>query len=178
MPLSQQKFREIVFQILYSQDIGQADPELMLELMMNELAVTKRNVKAAQERVDNLLEKREEIDRLIGSVSSSYDFDRIQTVTKNILRLGVFELLFDDSIPPKVAIAESIRLARKFGAPESASFVNALLDHLYKGKQGQPADLKNIEEQAKVLDESEEASKKLAEEAKKMKNLRNDDEPV
>lgn len=135
MALSRQKFREIILQLLYSQDITRPDESLMLELMMSELAVSKKNVKLAQEKATQIHSLIPTIDPLIASVSSTYDIDRIHITTKNILRLGVFELFFDQETPHKVAIAEAIRLSRKFSTPESASFVNALLDELYKRKR-------------------------------------------
>ncbi|CUI17209.1 putative transcription antitermination factor, NusB family [Candidatus Protochlamydia naegleriophila] len=158
MALSQQKFREIVFQLLYSQDIGHPDEAEMISLIMAELAVSKKNVRLAQEKMHLIVEKLAEIDSSISSVSTSYDFERIQTVTKNILRLGVFELFYDKGIPPKVAIAEAIRLSRKFSTPESASFVNALLDHLYQGSKGDKADPQILAQQAQTLAESEQAA--------------------
>lgn len=151
MSLSPQKFREMVFQLLYSQDIAQPESSLMIELMMGELTVSKKNARLAQERVEKVQAHIQEIDSLISGVSTSYDFHRIQTVTKNILRLGVYELLFDDQIPPKVAIAEAIRLSRKFCTPESASFVNALLDHLYQKSLGKQIDPEKISEQSQAL---------------------------
>ncbi len=165
MALSQQKFREMVFQLLYSQDISHPDEEVMLNLIMSELAVSKKNVKLAQEKMWYIFQKLTEIDLLIASVSTSYDFDRIQTVTKNILRLGVFELFFDQNIPPKVAITEAMRLARKFGTPESASFVNALLDHLYQSSQGGRVNPHLLEHKIKDLKQSEELAQKAALEA-------------
>jgi len=137
--LPQQKFREIVLQLLYSHDIGKADPEDMISMIMGELEVSKKSVVAAQERVNQILEKIPEIDDTIAKASLSYSFERIQTVERNIIRLGIFELKYDDKIPPKVAIAEAIRLARKFGSPESATFVNAVLDKIFQesNKQNQ-----------------------------------------
>ena len=155
MTLSPQKFREIVFQVLYSQEMGQEDESLMTELMMNELAVSKKNVRLAQERVKMIREHLGEIDPLISSVSTTYDFDRIQFITKNILRLGVFELFFDEEIPPKVAIAEGIRLSRKFNTPESAAFVNAVLDQLYQQSLGKQLNVLEIQEKSQFLKESE-----------------------
>ena len=87
--------------------------------------------------------------------SLNYDFDRIQTVTKNILRLAVFELFFDPSIPPKVAIAEAIRLSRKFSTPESAAFVNALLDHLYRQSRGEEGNQQKLEQTSHDFMQSE-----------------------
>lgn len=164
MALSPQKFREIVLQLLYSQEIAHPDETLIIELMMAELAVSKKNVRLAYDRVQKIKERLPEIDPLITSVSTSYDFNRIQVVTKNILRLAIFELLFDDQIPPKVAIAEAIRLSRKFSTPESASFVNALLDHLYQSSQGGTVDPQKINQQAQTLLESEKVESDLAQE--------------
>jgi N utilization substance protein B len=130
MAIPQQKFRELVFQLLYSYDIGSSKEDLMIPFMMEELSVSKKTVLQAQERVGKIQENLKEIDTLIANASKSYAFDRIQTVEKNILRLGVFELLHDPSIPPKVALAEAIRLTRKFGTPESGTFVNAILDSI------------------------------------------------
>lgn len=155
MSLPQQKFREIVFQMLYSHDMGRATDEDMLPLLMAELSVTKKAVVQAQERVQEILKKQTEIDGLISKTSLSYAFDRIQSVERNILRLGGFELLFDDQIPPKVAIAEALRLARKFGSPESASFVNAILDNIYKNSIGEAMDPSQLSQTVEKLVESE-----------------------
>lgn len=132
MALPQQKFREIVFQILYSRGFDASEAEEMIPFMMHELKVTKRSMVDAHTRMDQVTAKQEEIDQIIRSVSQEYSFDRISRVEKTILRLGLFELLFDSTIPPKVAIAEAIRLCRKFGTPESAHFINAILDGVYK----------------------------------------------
>ena len=165
MALSQQKFREIVFQILYSQEIGRSsDDDLMIELIMNELSVSKRNVRLALERANQVYQHLSLIDPLIASVSTSYDFERIQAVTKIILRLGVFELYFDPQIPPKVAIAEAIRLSRKFSTPESASFANAVLDQLYRKKIGEQVDSKQMETLSHSLLESEQMASEIAQE--------------
>jgi len=171
MSLSPHKFREIVFQFLFSRDAHPSEEETMVNLIMTELAVSKKNVKLAQERVNQIFSHLAEIDALITSVSISYDFDRIQSVTKNILRLGVFELYFDPSIPPKVVIAEAVRLSRKFCTPESASFANALLDHLYHKKMGTPKAAANeIEKEAESLLKSEEVIQNLPKELKQLED--------
>ena len=132
MALPAQKFREIVIQLLYSQEFAQIDPVESIPFMMNELKVTKKSMIEVHERIDRIVEKLEEIDAKIKITSTEYSFDRISKVELTILRLGVYELFFDTTIPDKVAIAEAIRLCRKFGSPESANFVNAILDTIYK----------------------------------------------
>lgn len=158
MPLPQKKFREIVFQILYSLDTGHSDEEEIVNLLMKELSVTRKTVRQALERAKKVILIREETDKMISQTSFSYAFNRIQTVEKNVLRLGLYELFFDDQIPPKVAISEAMRLARKFGSPESANFVNAILDALYKVSKGEEVNVKQITETADQLMHIEEKS--------------------
>jgi N utilization substance protein B len=162
MPVPIQKFREIVFQMLYSYDIGGPTEEDVQDLLMKELAVTRKTVKQAQEKVDDIRQKLKEIDKIILKTCVSYEFDRIQTVEKNILRLSIFEMLHDTGIPPKVAISEGMRLARKFGSPESAGFINAVLDNIYKASKGEAVDHKEIEQSGQKLLEIEEISKEAS----------------
>ncbi len=130
MPISPQKFREIIFQLLYSDDFGGSVE--VAEMLMAQLCVTKKTVREACEVKEKILEKKKQIDELICKHSESYDFERIPRVERNVIRLGTYELLFSSDVPPKVAIAEAIRLTRKFATPEAATFVNAVLDSIYK----------------------------------------------
>jgi N utilization substance protein B len=132
MPLPQQKFREAVFQILFSFDFDLTEQTEMVAMMMSELKTTRQNMKEALDRVNQILSKKDQIDNLITGASQEYTFDRISRVEKTILRLSLYEMLFDEEIPALVAIAEAIRLCRKFGTPESSQFVNAILDGVYK----------------------------------------------
>jgi len=167
MALPQEKFRELTFQMLFGYDVAQAaNQDELLNLLMKELAVTKKTVILAQEKVKLIIAKLPEIDEMIASTSKSYNFERIQAVERNILRLGVYEMSFDDSIPPKVAISESIRLARKFGTPESASFINAILDALYKISLGETIDAEKMAKTVADLKVSEERAHQAALESK------------
>ena len=130
MGIAPQKFREIVFQLLYSDDFG-GDTE-SIEMLMGQLAVTRRIVREGFAVKEKFLEKKIEIDTLIRAHSTAYDFERIPRIERNVLRLGVYELLFSPEVPPKVAIAEAIRLCRKFATQEATQFINALLDKVYK----------------------------------------------
>lgn len=132
MALPPQKFREIVLQVLFSRDFIPGEEEEMIPFMMNELKVTKRIMLDVHARVDSILAKLDSIDDEIRTASTEYSFERISRVERTILRLGLFELHFDTALPAKVVIAEAIRLCRKFGTPESASYINAILDGVYK----------------------------------------------
>lgn len=135
MALPPQKFREIVLQLLYSMDVATKDPESTAMLLMAELKVTKRAVAEASDFALRIQEKIPTIDEKIANLSTEYTVDRISRVEKNVIRLGIYELLYRSDVPPLVVIAEAIRLTRKFGTPESAQFVNAVLDRLHKSPQ-------------------------------------------
>jgi transcription antitermination protein NusB len=131
--------------------MGRPTDENMVELLSAELAVTRKSVKEAQARVRKILENLADIDALIAKTSHSYAFERIQSVERNILRMSVFELLFDPSIPEKVAIVEAMRLTTKFSTREAASFVNAILDALYKSSKGLSVDANQLQLSAEEL---------------------------
>ncbi len=150
MNIPMQKLREIIFQMLYSYDVGKPDQEDMIELMMKELSVSRATVITAQQKVEEIQAIQEELDNMIGGASFAYAFDRIQTVERNILRIGVYELFFATDIPPKVAISEAVRLTRKFSSPEAANFVNAILDTLHKARTGEEP---NVQALIKSIDE-------------------------
>lgn len=156
MTLPARKFREVVLQLLYSFDLGVDDPEALIPLVSSELQVARGEVRRAAERVALLTSLQEELDSEIRAVSKGYALDRIHRVERNILRLGVYEILHDDEVPPKVAIAEALRLTRKFSTPEAGAFVNALLDAIYRKSLGETVDPDAIESALHTLQKSEE----------------------
>lgn len=140
MAITPHKFREIVFQLVYSDDFGGS--EEVAEMVMAQLSVTKKTVREADLVREKIALKKGEIDELVRKHSSSYDFERIPRIERNVIRLGAYEILYTPEVPPKVAIAEAIRLARKFATPEAATFVNAVLDSIYK-QAHEPAPVSN-----------------------------------
>ncbi len=132
MAQSMQKLREIVFQLLYSRDFEENDEGLSLVMRTN--AVPKKTVREANEKVEAIWQHVDQLDQLIRSRSADYTLERITRVEQTILRLGLYEILHTD-LPFKVAITEAIRIAKKYSTAEGASFVNALLDTVYKDQE-------------------------------------------
>lgn len=156
MTIPIKKFREILFQIFYSFDISETLTEETVQLLMKEVHASKKDVEEARAQAQLLIQHLPEIDDKIRRMSHSYDFDRIQSVERNVLRLGVYELLFCEEVPPKVAIAEAMRLCRKFASPEGAAFVNAILDGIYQESLGEAPSQAAIEASAARLEQAEE----------------------
>jgi N utilization substance protein B len=134
MALSLKKFREIVFQLLYSRSFEKSEKEAAVFLAMRTNAVPKSTMRKAADLVEAVWAVIEVLDNEIAQNAKDYEFERISRVEKSILRLGLYELLYTD-LPPKVSIAEAVRLTKKYATQEGANFVNALLDQLYKEKE-------------------------------------------
>lgn len=84
--------------------------------------------------LSGILRKREAIDEIIEKAAPDWPLDKIANVDRNILRIGLYELLFSDrsEVPPKVAINEAIELAKNFGGESSGRFINGVLGSVYR----------------------------------------------
>lgn len=135
MTLVPQKFREIVFHLLYSIDFnGQPLDQEAIDLLMKYHKVPKKTVYQAYDQLKKVQDHLSNIDQMLKETVRDYEFERIPRVERNVLRLGIYEMYFNSDIPDKVAICEGMRLARKFSTKESANFINAIFDALYKKK--------------------------------------------
>jgi N utilization substance protein B len=76
----------------------------------------------------------EEIDRLLTTYSQGWTLDRMPSVDRNVLRLGVFELLYADGVPDAVALSEAVALVRELSTDESPTFVNGVLGGILRDK--------------------------------------------
>jgi transcription antitermination protein NusB len=105
--------------------------------------------------VRGVLKNRDKIDQLIEKCAPEWPLDQVTVTDRNILRLGIFELVFGnyEEVPPKVAINEAIELAKTYGGESSGRFVNGVLGTIYR-EMGEP--MKNDEGGKDSEEESEE----------------------
>ncbi|MCX5695570.1 MAG: transcription antitermination factor NusB [Candidatus Omnitrophica bacterium] len=123
--------REFALQVLYQLDITSDTPENALDNFWSnhsdeEIDATLKEFSA--QLVIGVAGNREEIDKKIVQFATNWQLKRMAVVDRNIMRLGCFELLYREDIPPKVSINEAVELAKKFSGLESGKFVNAILD--------------------------------------------------
>src|SRR5882724_4949838 len=134
--------RSIVLQTLFEWDFG-ADkdmtPEQMLARNIEEFGPGLDDSSFMSELFLGVVKKRTIIDEIIEKAAPDWPIDKISVVDRNILRIGLAELLFGDrkEVPPKVAINEAIELAKTFGGENSSKFVNGVLGAVYK-ELGEP----------------------------------------
>lgn len=125
--------REFALQILYQLDITSEPAENALENFWSnhkdeEIEASLKEF--SSELVKGVARNLEEIDQSIMRYAQNWQLKRMAVVDRNIMRLGAFELLYRQDIPPKVSINEAVELAKKFSGPESGKFVNAILDKI------------------------------------------------
>jgi len=126
--------RTIAVQTLYQWDFNdqKEDIDNILEHNKDEFAPEFDDGGFIKQLIDGVLKNRPEIDGFITKFAPEWPLDQITTVDRNILRIGTYELKFDQSIPAKVAINEAIELAKTFGGESSGKFVNGVLGAIYK----------------------------------------------
>jgi len=129
--------RSIVLQSLFEWDLNGLEKRAVhdvLERNVAEFAPNKTDTPFMSRLLDGVMGKQTEIDLVIEKAAPEWPIDRISPVDRNILRLGLFELLFADrsEVPAKVAINEAIELAKQFGGDNSSRFVNGVLGAVYK----------------------------------------------
>ena len=127
------KAREYVLQMLYQVDITRGNWQEILKGFWetNEDKDISLELKDfSVELLGGVVEHIQEIDQKISKYAANWQLERMAFVDRNIMRLGCFELIFREDIPPKVTINEAVELAKKYSGSESGKFVNAILDQI------------------------------------------------
>lgn len=134
--------RSVVLQTLFEWDTTHADESAvpnMLARNANEFGGDGADQPFMESLLQGVVAKRADLDLIITKAAPDWPLDRIAPVDRNILRIGLFELIFADrtQVPPKVAINEAIELAKVFGGESSGRFINGVLGAVYK-EMGEP----------------------------------------
>lgn len=127
------KAREYVLQMLYQIDITRGNWKDIFESFWqsNELDEVSGELKGfSTGLLGGVVDHMQEIDKKISKYADNWQLERMAFVDRNIMRLGCFELLYRQDIPPKVAINEAVELAKKYSGIEAGKFVNAILDQI------------------------------------------------
>lgn len=127
--MSRRELREQVFKLLFRIEFNEEDemPEQMA-LFFEEKEPIEDSVKEEISRkYTGILEKKEELDAMLNEKAAGWTVSRMGKVDLTIMRLALYEMLYDDTVPVSVAINEAVELAKKFGQTDSSSFVNGVL---------------------------------------------------
>ncbi len=146
--------RSIVLQSLFEWDFRNENFEEALEVFkrnVDEFAPGQGDLAFMEGLMRGVLEKQKDLDLIIEKAAPDWPIDKISIMDRNILRQGLYELLFADrsQVPPKVAINEAIELAKSFGSDTSSKFVNGVLGAVYK-EIGEPGKEETTKDKKKV----------------------------
>ncbi len=126
--------RTIVLQSLYQWDFNKQEGKLIEVFKQNldDFAPDFDDGNFALKLIEGVEKNLASLNKAITTYAPQWPLDQITTVDRNVLRMGIYELQYDDSIPPKVAINEAIELAKTFGGESSGKFVNGVLGSIFK----------------------------------------------
>lgn len=126
--------REVALQVLFQDDLNpRANPAVADEFLASRLQ-SDELVEFARSLVAGVRRNRAELDQLLAGTADNWTLERMAATDRNVLRLGAFEILYT-STPGRVAINEAVELAKRFGAKQSAQFVNGILDKFLAGQR-------------------------------------------
>jgi N utilization substance protein B len=142
--------RELAFQVLYQMDLGGSTIKEALKHFLDLKTAQPQAREFAESLAAGAAAKLEGIDKVIVRLSKNWDFARLNSVDRALLRLGSYELLHRPEIPAEVTLNECIELAKAYGSDDSAAFVNGLLDRVKTEKEQAPAPVKKKRGAAKT----------------------------
>lgn len=125
--------REFALQILYQMDITRDSYDVSISNFWQariEKEIDQQIKDFTSELVRGTTDNLEKINAKIAQYATNWQLKRMAVVDRNILRMGCYELIFRDDIPPKVSINEAVELAKKYSGIEAGKFVNAILDKI------------------------------------------------
>lgn len=126
--------REVALQVLFQDDLNpRVNPASADEFLASRLQ-TDELVEFARSLVAGVRRNRAELDQLLARTADNWTLERMAATDRNVLRLGAYEILYS-STPGRVAINEAVELAKRFGAKQSAQFVNGILDKFLAGQR-------------------------------------------
>ncbi|MGB9763045.1 MAG: transcription antitermination factor NusB [Minisyncoccia bacterium] len=129
--------RSIVFQTLFEWDFNKLPQERIFEILkenLQSLGEGLQDKEYPQKLLEEILKHWDKINKLIEKSAPEWPLEQINTVDRNVLRIGIYELVFGNKneVPPKVAINEAVELAKIFGGDSSRKFVNGVLGTIYR----------------------------------------------
>ena len=122
--------REKSMELLFGMSISKETPDEVMETFIDnyEKDITKLDLEYIKNILDGVNKNQADIDSLIEKNLNSWKLDRISKINLTILRIGVFEIKFDEDIPDRVALNEALELAKKYSDEKSVAFINGVLD--------------------------------------------------
>jgi transcription antitermination protein NusB len=123
--------REVALQVLYQVEQNASVPLSDIQRFIQRRLLEDRKLcEFTEGLIGGVKEHQAQIDALISEAADNWRLDRMAAIDRNILRLGVYEMMFGDETPARVAINEALELAKRYSTAQSSRFVNGILDRV------------------------------------------------
>jgi len=136
--MTRRKIREVIFKKLYETEITGDTPvpedSFYGDTFGEGVEADENESEYITKKTNAVLDKKEEIDSCIEETSSGWKVSRMSRVDLSILRLAVYEMLYDEEIPVGVAVNEAVELAKEYGTDDSSAFINGILGNISRKK--------------------------------------------
>jgi transcription antitermination protein NusB len=146
--------REYALQLLFQLDLSPSTLDAAVEAFWSDKKVSDTVRAFAEEIVRGTMDRREALDEVLASMTLNWRITRMAVVDRNVLRMALYEFLFQPDTPRVVVIDEAIEVAKKFGNDESGPFINGVLDairiRLEQGDLDLPASLHSHEQRSSL----------------------------
>ena len=154
--------RTVAMQILFEWDFNNRSQKLN-EVMERNIAEFAQGLGEDQSFIERLVKgvvkNLDEIDKIIIKYAPEWPIEKITIIDRNVLRLGIYELIIDKQVPPKVAINESIEIAKTYGGDSSGRFVNGVLGAVYRDLEDKENDVITPETVKQEINKSKDQEK-------------------
>ncbi len=127
---ARRRARAAALQTLFEVDLAAHDPSQVLQQRLQDCNLEQDSAEFTRHLVRGALENLPQLDLIIQEIAPEWPFDQMSPIDRNILRIAIFEMIFDPDIPIKVAINEAVELAKLFGSESTRRFVNGALGTL------------------------------------------------
>ncbi len=128
---NRRKAREFALKVLFHMEFNPGVPNETFKLIAENFGLDASIRSFAEELVLGVFENKKKLDDVIRKSSKNWKLERMSRADRSILRLGAFEILFRQDIPPKVSIDEAVELGKKYSTDDSSAFINGILDNIY-----------------------------------------------
>ncbi|THB70315.1 MAG: transcription antitermination factor NusB [Desulfobulbaceae bacterium] len=129
---TRRKAREATLQFLFQDDFNDHQSDLEIAERFQQFCglyqISHKARPYALKLLDGVKKQKEQVDRIISRSAKNWRLERIAVTDRNLLRVGVYEMLFVPDVPDQVAINEAVEIAKRFGSSESPAFINGVLD--------------------------------------------------
>lgn len=127
------RMRELVFKSIFQIEFNDFDSVMTyLEEETENINLTRTNSEIAKKYFEQIVQKMDEIDSVIDKNLLNWDFSRLSSIDKSVLRLATYELIYEDKIPIEVSIDEAIEIVKEYDSEKGGKFVNGVLDNIAK----------------------------------------------